>query len=56
MCDICGESVETLSGAIQHHWNAHKKGLKTVICCDMRIGLNELRDHMEFHRNSDKYK
>lgn len=56
MCDICGQSVMTLTGAIQHHWDRHKKVLGAVKCCDRKIPLHELNDHMKYHMDPDVYR
>lgn len=56
LCDLCGQSVNTLIEAVDHHSTAHRNQLGVVRCCDRKFALNDLRDHLEYHKSPDKFK
>lgn len=56
LCEICQHPFETLSEASNHYIGQHKQRTILVKCCQKRITiLTELRDHIQYHLNPDKF-
>lgn len=56
LCEICKHPFETLSEASNHYIRQHKQRTIHVKCCQTRIKIaGELRDHIQYHLNPDKF-
>lgn len=56
-CFYCGIQINTVYEITEHHQNEHSEEYHLrVKCCDIKLELTELVEHMEYHRQSDKYK
>lgn len=56
-CFYCDHRFSSLDELSQHHKNEHSEnGPIRVKCCDTKLEIHELMDHLEYHRNPNKYK
>lgn len=56
-CFYCGLGIKTLPELIVHNENEHgDEYVPHVKCCDIKLGLTDLNDHVEYHRNPLNYK
>lgn len=56
-CEICQHPFDTLSDASLHYRQTHSKSKVKVKCCRRQMGLpNEIRDHIQYHLDPDKFK
>lgn len=54
-CELCDYPFETLALARIHCRNAHNTTAKFV-CCDRRLRIYNINDHLQYHLNPDVYK
>lgn len=55
-CVACDLPINTISELIMHYEDEHKEARIQVKCCETKLEINELLDHMEYHENPDKYR
>lgn len=55
-CFYCNFQFKTLSQLIKHFQSTHNDRCIKIRCCDTNLKMNELLEHMEYHKNPDKYK
>lgn len=56
-CFYCGIQINTVYEITEHHQDEHSDEYHLrVKCCDTKLELTELLEHMEYHRQPDKYK
>lgn len=50
-CEICRHPFQTLPEARRHYWKKHQRGTATLKCCQRRIRISDIRDHIQHHLN-----
>lgn len=56
-CFYCNLKIKTLAELTEHHQDKHSDECHLrVICCRATLKLTDLLDHLEYHRNPNKYK
>lgn len=55
-CEECGHPFVSLTEAISHYKNHHKTRTARMKCCQRRLQLYSIRDHMKYHLNPDTFK
>lgn len=55
-CAKCNLSIKTVSELIKHNRNEHHDEHIRLKCCETKLKIHDLLDHMEYHRNPDKYR
>lgn len=56
-CFYCNIKIKTLAELTEHHQDKHSNECHLrVICCRSVLKLTDLLDHVEYHRNPNKYK
>lgn len=55
-CFYCNFQFNTLSQLIKHFQSEHNDRCIKIRCCDTNLKMDELLEHMEYHKNPDKYK
>lgn len=56
ICGKCNLPVKTLSELIKHYQIAHKNERIQMICCNTKVRIQDLLDHMEYHKTPEKYR
>lgn len=54
-CDSCGVSFSSLSDAISHYRSKHNKHSAMIPCCQRRLRLSDIPDHIRYHLNPDAF-
>lgn len=56
-CFYCNLEIKTLPELTDHHQDEHRdENHFRVICCNTKLALTDILDHVEYHRNPNKYK
>lgn len=55
-CEICRHPFNTLSEASSHYRSQHQRRTVTLKCCQRRINMPDIRDHIKYHLNSNAFK
>lgn len=55
-CEICQQPFATLSEAISHYRSKHQRRTVTLKCCQRRIKMPDIRDHIQYHLTPDVFK
>lgn len=55
-CEKCDLPIKTLSALIKHYQEEHKEERIQMKCCSTKLKIHELLDHMEYHKNPEKYR
>lgn len=56
-CEMCEYSFESLTDASRHYRNKHKTRSVKLNCCPRRVIIpGEIREHIQYHLNPDKFK
>lgn len=55
-CERCDLPIKTLSELIKHYQDEHKEERIQMKCCETKLKINELLDHMKYHENPDQYR
>lgn len=55
-CDACDQSFETVQEGRDHYRIKHDKRPVIINCCDRRLRLYHIRDHLRYHMNPDIFK
>lgn len=55
-CEECGHPFVSLTKAISHYKNHHKTRTAKMKCCQRRLQLSSIRDHIKYHLNPDTFK
>lgn len=50
-CEICQEPLATLSKACSHYRRKHQRFTALMKCCQRRIKLTDIRNHIQYHLN-----
>lgn len=54
-CELCDHPFETLASAKAHSRNVHNTTTK-FLCCDRRMRIYNINDHLQYHLNPDLFK
>lgn len=54
-CELCDHPFETLASARAHCRSKHNSTAK-FICCDRRMRIYNINDHLQYHMNPDVFK
>lgn len=55
-CEICKCRCKSLSNVFIHYRDKHKQTRATVQCCQRKMPIKDIRDHILFHLNPDVFK
>lgn len=55
-CELCQHPFATLSEASSHYRSKHQRRTATLKCCQRRIKMPDIRDHILYHLNPDLFK
>lgn len=55
-CEVCQHPFNTLSEASSHYRSQHQRRTATLKCCQRRIKMPDIRDHIKYHLNSNAFK
>lgn len=55
-CEKCDFPVRKISELIKHYSENHDGESIQMKCCGTRLRVNELLDHLEFHKNPEQYR
>lgn len=55
-CELCRHPFATLSEVSSHYRSEHQRRAATLKCCQRRIKMPDIRDHIQYHLNPDVFK
>lgn len=55
-CELCRQPFGTLSQASSHYRSKHQRRTATLKCCQRRIKMPDIRDHIQHHLNPNLFK
>lgn len=56
-CFYCGHRFRSLDELVEHHASEHSEyDPIRVKCCDKKLEMHQIMDHIEYHRNPDNFK
>lgn len=55
-CEICRHPFDTLSDASYHYRSKHQRRTAKLKCCQRRIKMPDIRDHIQYHLNPNMFK
>lgn len=55
-CEICKYRCASIYEITKHYRVRHKETRATVQCCQRKIPINDIRDHILFHMNPDLFR
>lgn len=55
-CELCRHPFRTLSEASSHYRSQHQRRTATLKCCQRRIQVPDIRDHIQYHLNPNLFK
>lgn len=56
LCEICQHPFESLTAANHHYRNTHNQRAIVVKCCQKRIDLYDMLEHIQYHLNPDIFR
>lgn len=55
-CELCNHPFETLPEARAHYRSTHGQRDVIINCCDRRLRVSNIRDHLRYHMDPDIFK
>lgn len=55
-CELCQHPFDTLTDASYHYRSKHHRRTATLKCCQRRIKMPDIRDHIQYHLNPNMFK
>lgn len=56
VCEVCSHPFESLATAIGHYRRTHNQRGIIVKCCQRRVDLYDMVEHIQYHLNPDIFK